>query len=240
MIGAWCSKPSAERIAAAVQLGIGELHLMVHDDAADRRANAFVMDASVRESCRMIVDAGLDLHLTAWAQPHREYMQRACDELRQMTVEFGARSICWDSEEPWTQAIGGADQQEIADEMDLFGATEGVSGIGFASRELDPLIARADYIAPQAYVTKAPGGLEYDDPNSTNDIPGVLARWRKRAPDVELVPAFAAWGQIRGGIVQAWRAAGKPARVLLWSLRHIQDRPVEVQRLRDAMSREAA
>lgn len=229
-IGAWCSKPSATKVAVAKRLGITELHLMVHDDAADRRANAFVMDASVRESCRMIVDAGIDLHVTAWAQPHADYLRRACDELVQLTL-LGAHSVCWDAEEPWTQAVGGLEPEAAAELIDLAGATEGVSGIGYASRELDPLLARADYVAPQAYVTAAPGGLEI------SGIPGVLKRWRERAPAAAMVPALAAYGQAPGGLVAAWRAAGSPPRVLLWSLRHIVDRPGQVGQLREAMVR---
>lgn len=213
---------------------------MVHDDAADRRANAFVMDAKIHEYCERIRDAGIELHLTAWAQPYTEYLTRACDELVKLVGDYGACSVCWDAEEPWTQAIGGLEPAKAAEIINLYGAREGVTCIGYASHEVDPLVARAAYVAPQAYVTKAEGGLAYDDPNSTNDIPGVLGRWRKRAPGVELVPALAAWGQVRGGIVQAWRAAGKPKRVLLWSMRHIANRPTEVQRLVDAMSREAA
>lgn len=231
---AWTSRPTAERIKVACEVGVTGLHLMVHDDAADRTENAWAMDRDVRESCKMITDAGLDLHLTAWAQPYTEYLSRACDDLVALAGEFGARSVCWDAEEPWTKGKG-LPLQMAADAINLYGMTEGVTAIGYASRRVDPLVKRAAYVAPQCYVTEAPGGLDYAD------IDDVLYLWRRRTvppvgklpPDV--VPAFAAYGQQSGGLVRAYMAAGKPDRVILWSMKHIANHPNEVRRLRAAM-----
>jgi hypothetical protein len=228
-IGAWCSRPSSERVAAAKRMGIDELHLMVHDDSTDRRAGPFEMDRDVRDSCKRIVDAGLELHLTAWAQPYIEYLCKACTNLLELVNDFRAKSVCWDAEEPWTRAIGGMSPEAAAGVINLYGTTMGVSGIGYASHELDPLIARADYVAPQVYVTASPGGLALDS------IPSVLARWVKRAPKAQIVPALAGYDQRPGDMVDAWRAAGEPRRVLLWSMRHLEHRPNEVLRLRAAM-----
>jgi len=231
---AWTSRPTKERIAVALDCGITGLHLMVHDDAADRTNNAWAMDSDVKESCKRITDAGLDLHLTAWVQPYTEYLSRACDDLVALCGEFGARSVCWDAEEPWTQGRG-LPLQMAADAINLYGVTEGVTAIGYASRKVDPLVRRAAYVAPQAYVTEKPGGLEYAD------IDDVLYLWRKRTVPppgklpAEVVPAFAAYDQPSGGLIRAWQAAGKPDRLILWSLKHIAHRPNEVKRLRAAM-----
>ncbi len=224
-IGAWCYRPDADRIALARKLGLDSLHLMVHDDAADRRDNAWAMDRDVRTSCQRIIDAGLELHLTAWAQPYASYLAKGCDELVALVGDFGARSVCWDAEEPWTLAVGGLPPDKAAACINLYGARMGVTGIGYMSHELDPLLAKADYVCPQAYVTGATkGGLEVDG------VDEVIARWAKRAPHAEIVPAFAAYAQLPADLGRCWRAAGSPRQCFLWSMKHIEHRPQIVER----------
>lgn len=226
-IGAWCSRPRSSWLTAAKKVGITDLHLMVHDDSTDRTEGAFEMDAGIRGYCQAIVDAGFSLHLTAWIQPYTSWLAKGCDELVKLCGDFGARSICWDAEEPWTQAKGGLKPEVAAGLINLYGVREGVSGIGYAPKSLDPLMARADYLAPQAYVTRAEGGLTHAG------IPKVIAGWEKRASvgrqdhvaPAETMPALAAYDQGVGDSVQAWLAAGRPRHTLLWSLRHIASNP---------------
>lgn len=210
----WCSRPTAAQIEWAVSEGVTALNLMIDDDSKDRQGS-FEVDAGTDERCKMIRDAGLELELTAWAQPHREYLARACDWLVKASVDHGPRVIWWDAEEPWTQARGGLDPAAAADLIDLAGAREGVSGIGYAPRSLDPLLARADLVAPQAYATTREGSLSHAR------IPGVLAGWARRAPHAEVVPALAGYSQGPDGLGQAWRAAGRPDRIQIWALRHL-------------------
>ncbi len=237
VVGAWCYRPDAEKIALAKRLGLGALQLMVHDDAADRTSNAWAMDKDVRSSCQRIVDAGLELHLTAWAQPYAGYLARGCDDLVELVGSFGASSVCWDAEEPWTQARGPGmlSPEQAASIINLYGARMGVTGIGYMSRELDPLIARADYVCPQAYVTgKTPGGLEVDG------VDEVIARWRKRAPKADMIPAFASYDQLPADLVRCWKAAGQPAQCFIWSMKHIARNPKHVELLVRALFGELA
>lgn len=239
-VGAWCSRPRASWLTAAAKLGITDLSLMVHDDSTDRREGPFEMDAGIRGYCQAIVDAGFNLHLTAWIQPYVEWLAKGCDELVKLVGDFGARSVCWDAEEPWTQAKGGLKPEQAAGLINLYGIREGVSGIGYAPKALDPLMARADYLAPQAYVTRKEGGLTHAG------IPKVIRGWEKRAAAEreplaaapEMIPAFAAYDQGVGHTVQSWLAADRPRHVLLWSLRHIAGNPKPTADLINRMRQE--
>lgn len=215
----WCSRPTQAQIDWAVAEGVTGLNLMVHDASAMRDSSSrFAPDHGTDDACRRIVDAGLELELTAWIMPHRDYLAAACDWLTHATVDHGARVVWWDAEEPWTQARGGLDPAAAADLIDLAGAREGVSGIGYAPKSLDPLLARADLVAPQAYATTREGSLSHAR------IPGVLSGWRKRAPHAEVVPALAGYSQGPNGLGLAWAAAGRPARIQIWALRHLVGR----------------
>ncbi len=228
VIAAWCSRPSVRDLTVAKQTGITELHLMIHDDSTDRRPSKFEIDKYADEYCRRIIDAGFALHLTAWAQPHRDYLLAACEWLTEASVRHGVRSICWDAEEPWTQAIGGMDPVAAAALIDLAGAVEGVTGIGYAPRSIDPLLARADYVAPQVYVTARERSLRAES------VPTVLERWAARSC-ATVIPALAAYAQHPGGMVAAWHAAKQPRSVILWSLRHVVRNSAETRKLARAM-----
>lgn len=231
-VRAWCSRPRTSWLAAAKKVGVTDLDLMLHDDSKDRREGVFEMDTGIHGYCQAIVDAGFELHLTAWIQPYTSWLSEACDVLVDLCGHFGARSVCWDAEEPWTQAKGGLRPEVAAGLINLYGIREGVSGIGYAPKSLDPLMARADYVAPQAYVTREEGGLTHAG------IPKVLEVWRKRSADAEMVPAFAAYDQGVGDSVQAWLAAGRPRHIALWSLRHIASHPKSTANLIARMRQE--
>ncbi len=228
-------RPTAGQVALAKRLGISRLHLMVNDHSTDRKPTAFRMDTKAREYARMITDAGIELHVTSWLMPHVEFLTRACSEMVQLSLDTGASSIEWDAEEPWTRAVGGLPHDKAAEMMQLYGSREGVSGIGYADRDkLGPLIARADYVTPQAYTTRTsdlqPAG-----------IPAVVRRWEGMAGKATVIPALAAYGQPPGGIAIAWRSAGKPATVILWALRHLgsisaQKRVLELRRAMEGES----
>lgn len=211
----WCARPTSAQIEWARTQGVTALNLMVHDASAYRGEVRFTPDSSAAESCRRIVDAGLELELTAWAMPHRSYLASACDWLVQAALDHGARVIWWDAEEPWTRATGGLDPEVAADLINLAGAREGVTGIGYAPKSLDPLLARADVVAPQAYSTTREGSLSHAR------IPGVLAGWARRAPHATVIPALAGYAQPPRGLGAAWEAAGRPGRIQIWALRHL-------------------
>jgi hypothetical protein len=227
-IVAWCSRPTAAQIRVARDVGCTGLALMLHDDSEDRTAGVWETDAKVHDYCARIRDAGLELHLTAWVQPHVEWLERACDVLVEMVGEHRATSVCWDAEEPWTRARGGLPLDKAASLIQLYGIREGVSGIGYAPRGLDPLMARAAYVVPQCYATTRSGSL------SLEGIPRVIEGWQRRAPHAVVQPALACYSQ-NGTLLDDWTAAGKPHDVWLWSLRHIVGKPDLVRRLRDAM-----
>jgi hypothetical protein len=215
----WCARPTKTQIEWAVAEGVTALNVMVHDASPFRDSSSkFKPDAGTDEACRRIVDAGLVLELTAWAMPHRDYIAAACDWLTQSSVDYGVRVIWWDAEEPWTQARGGLDPAAAADLIDLAGAREGVTGIGYAPKSLDPLLARADVVGPQAYATTREGSLSHAR------IPGVLAGWAKRAPTAAMIPALAGYSQPPNGLRLAWEAAGRPKRIQIWALRHLVGR----------------
>lgn len=217
-IVAWVDvAPTPERIRWAKEAGLAGLNVMIHGDSTDRTAGPFAVHRWVEPTLAAIADAGLDVELTAWAQPHAAYLDAACEWLVGAALRHGARCVWWDAEEPWTQARGGLSPQAAADRIDLAGAREGVTGIGYAPRSLDPLLARADVVAPQAYATTRPGSLSH------RGIAGVLEGWRRRAPSAQLEPALAAYSQPSdAGLAQAWVAAGRPSRIQVWALRHLR------------------
>lgn len=215
MIGAWCMRPTKKQLDVAKKCGIGRLHLMVNDHSADRKPTAFRIDTKAREYARMITDAGIELHITSWIMPHVEFLTRACAELVQLSLDTGAHSIEWDAEAPWTHASGGMPWDQAAAMMQLYGSREGVSGIGYTKRAaLAPLVARADYVTPQAYVTRTSG-------MQLAGIPSVLERWKGMVTKATIIPALAAYSQPPDGIVNSWKHAGKPDTVMLWALRHL-------------------
>ena len=223
----WCSRPSATQIAWAAAEGVTALNLMVNDASSLRAPSKFEITPGTEDAAKRIVGAGLALEFTAWAMPHKPYLSEACDWLTQATVDHGARAVWWDAEEPWTQAKGGLEPQAAADLIDLAGAREGVTGIGYAPTSLDPLLARADLVAPQAYATTRPGSL------SAARIPAVLSGWAKRAPHAEVVPALAGYSQPPNGLGLAWAAAGRPDRIQIWALRHMVGRTL-LRQIKDA------
>lgn len=221
MIGAWCSRPTTKQIELAKKLGIGRLHLMVNDHSADTGPTKFRCDAKARDYAAMITDAGIELHLTSWIMPHLEFLTAACDQLAQLVGDTGAHSIEWDAEKPWTHAVGGLPHADAATMIQLYGCREGVSGIGFgAAHALFPLVARAEYVTPQAYVTTTSG-------LSLAGVPKVLAHWKNLAGDRVIIPAIAAYRQRPGGMLDAWNAAGRPPTIMLWALRHLQSTSIQ-------------
>lgn len=215
MIGAWCARPTKAQITRAKQLGIERVHLMVNDHSADTRPTDFRCDDRARDYAAMITDAGLELHITSWIMPHVLFLTQACAQLTQLALDTGAHSIEWDAERPWTHATAGLPHADAAAMIQLYGCREGVSGIGYGDRgALQPLVARADYVTPQAYVTTTSG-------LTLPGVPQVLAHWESMACSAVVIPALAAYRQPRNGLVSAWKAAGRPSTVMLWALRHM-------------------
>lgn len=216
IVGAWCTRPNRADVDFAAGLGLRRLDVMVNDFSKERKPTRFRFDKLSKDVVEYAANRGIAVHLTSWIMPHVDFAREAGDELQHLCGITGAQGIVLDAEEPWTLAL--ASQREAA--ADAFfeatmGCRVGVSGIGFADRmKLGPLMARADYGVPQAYVTQTSG-------LSLAGIPKVLAHWE--AFKKPIVPALAGYRTNRAGMLAAWYAVQPAQTVLYWALRHLKD-----------------
>ena len=176
-IGVWAGRSAIKNpvreVAAAAQMGIGHLHLMVNDHSAQRRPLPSFMAAPTRglatatpssllavaRECRR---HSICLHLTTWVMPWDAYVDGMLDYMGEVgdLVESVSpiQSVVIDAEEPWTRSPfepGGYRRaaQRIRQGLTRRDLRMGVTGIGFFPNALRPLLEVADYGIPQCYLT---------------------------------------------------------------------------------------
>lgn len=200
-VGAWAgtscfaSLDAAKKtVALAKKIGLTRLDIIVNDESKSRRAKpfeTFTIDHIVALA-KLAKDAEIDVHLMSWIMPHELYIKGAADVLAPLAERTAATSICFDTEEPWNEAEGKFDYDVAAATLEqrLASVPWGVTGIGYASgAKLGPLVRRADYGLPQAYIT-ARSGL-----SPATGVAKVLAHWRHLWPEIPLQVGLAAYRQ---------------------------------------------
>lgn len=257
--GAWAAKPTRADLELAASIGLQRIDLVCNDHAADRDPTALRLFAGVSEDAKAATALGLDVHLTSWVMPHEQFLDDGLTRLRALADECGASSIMLDAEEPWTQAHKPMAYDEASDVVaeHLEGIEWGVTAIGYAEMsEVGPLLARACYGCPQAYVV-APRDASSKQ-LGLDGIPRVLGHWS--ALGKPLVVGLAAYRQadieyrgrmltveqaMRSSVYQATHSTGTgftmartTGTVLFWSLRQIAASH-QVQRAIAALTEEA-
>ena len=188
---------------------------------------------------------GVSPHLVTWLRPTERYMAAAAERLRPLCMTFGARSLMFDAEEPWTHhpSLRGnseAKAQAFLDRhwsFDYWPCALGVSGITFIPAAVRPLARRCQYVLPQAYsVARA----------SAVYRPGVtqrLAHEHWQAFGKPIVMGLAAWnlnrhgGLSQAGAMQAAIAASEDlgvSEVAYWSLRWVVESAARSEFIRQA------
>lgn len=216
IIGAWCMRPSRNDVDFAASIGLRRLDVMVNDLSKQRKPTRFKFDRLSKDLVEYAAGRGIEVHVTSWIMPHVAFAREAGDELQHLCGMTGAHGIVLDAEEPWTLAHAARREEAAAAFFDAtMGCRVGVTGIGFADHaKLGPLMSRADYGIPQAYVTKTSG-------LSLAGIPRVLQHWQQfKRP---IVPALAGYRTDRDGMQASWHAVQPAQTVLYWALRHLQD-----------------
>ena len=235
--GAWCGSGSmasdktiARDIAFARWLGLTRLDVIINDHSGSRAERTFdtYPRSKIVALCAAATKAGLETNLMSWIMPHERYLRDGCKEIVSLLEETDATSVCFDAEEPWTQArrpMPYADAAAVVAEA-LKGHRWGVTGIGYASSEkLGPLVRASAYMVPQAYVTSRSNLDPSHDPYK------LAKHWMKLFGLRDLVVGLAAYHQegIAGYTVdQALRAcfasanAADPVAIVWWSLRQIR------------------
>lgn len=168
VVGAWAGSASLanpERdVAFCVAHNIRRLDIVVNDHSAWRGETPFSLrsTARIRGLVQAARRAGLAPHLMSWVMPHASYIDGAAAALVPLCNELGVASLCWDAEEPWTQAKRAMPRDAAAEHLAAaFARLEcpmGVTGIGYVSADrLGPLASVCDYVVPQAYSTSSSG-----------------------------------------------------------------------------------
>lgn len=230
-VGAWCFNPTKADVDFALALGIRRLDFMVNDLSKERGPTKFRM--AVPTWAEYAAGKGIEVHLTSWIMPHVEFAIAAGDELQHIAGVVGARGVVLDAEEPWTLATGDVDREGAAAAFEeaMMGCRFGVTGIGYASVvKLGPLLARADYGVPQAYVTGT-SGLRAVGP--------VLEHWKK-AFGRPVVPGLAAYRTTAAQMRTDLAAVGEASTVLYWALRHIKGSKAAQSVIRETYHAQAA
>lgn len=215
IIGAWCTRPSRSDVDFAADIGLRRLDVMVNDFSIARGPTKFRFDKLSKDVVEYAASRGIAVHITSWIMPHVEFAREAGDELQHLCGVTGAQGVVLDAEEPWTLAHQ-ANREAAADAFfdAMMGCRCGVTGIGFADRaKLGPLMARADYGVPQAYVTRTSG-------LSIAGIKRVLQHWE--AFGKPITPALAGYRVTDENMTDAWAAVQPAQTVLYWALRHIK------------------
>lgn len=241
--GVWCWKPTREDIELALELGFDRLDIMVNGLPKQRKPVDFrdtlsLSRVAICDTAKAALDRGIaEVHFTAWAMPHQEYMAYAACFLQWLCRMSGAHGIVLDAEEPWTKAVR---PDYEASSSTFFTQAEGlrvgVTGIGYADLEkLAPLMRHADYGIPQCYSTNSSGV-------PPEHLCNIASRWYD-AFGIPIEPALAAYrqGGIRGHTTRsAMRTACAAisdydpcASVIYWSLRHIKGNKI----IRDTLRR---
>lgn len=217
IFGAWVRRPSFADIDFAASIGLRRLDVMVNEMAKARGPTKFVVDWDAIDYQNVVGKAsqeGIEVHFTSWVMPHAEFVKRAADELQHLCQETGAHGVVFDAEEPWTQA----EKPDYWNACELLhagmmGCRYGVTGIGWASKWLQNLVARANYGCPQLYSTST-SSL---DPH---EYGGPLAHWSKW--NACIVPALAAYRTTPAVLRAAIAEVSPEDTILLWALRHLK------------------
>lgn len=170
-VGVWTGTSSLRApqrdVAAAVSMGVTDVHIMCNDHSGWRRERnrcSFTTydKAKIIRLAAIARDHGLAVHLTSWLMPHQRYIVAAAEELLELVDRCEAMSLLWDAEEPWRHAVRPMPYAEAAAlvhaiigvPLRAYGREMALSDIVYtAVPKVQPLAAVCDYLVPQAYVT---------------------------------------------------------------------------------------
>jgi len=171
-------------VGIARALGLTRLDVIVNDHSASRRDRPFdtYVRARILALCKAARDAGLEVVLLSWLLPFKDYILRAAGELNAIAAATGARSVCFDAEEPWSKAVDPLPYEVAAQlvEDQMLELPWGVTGIGYANAtKLGPLMRRSSFCIPQCYATRDTPLLPPEHVAST-----LVAHWKQIFPSL--------------------------------------------------------
>ncbi|NJM97346.1 MAG: hypothetical protein HC800_09355 [Phormidesmis sp. RL_2_1] len=110
-------------------------------------------------------DIQITPHFVSWLRPSRQYMTDCARVMRPLCRDANVRSLLFDVEEPWTKtAKTEANAQLAVDNYWQFTdwpCDLGVTGIVSLPQSLKPVIAKCEYVIPQAYSTRKNSNTVY-------------------------------------------------------------------------------
>lgn len=104
-------------------------------------------------------------HFVSWLRPSQQYMTECARIMRPLCRDAKVRSLLFDVEEPWTKNTKTESTAQAAVD-DYWRFTDwpcdlGVTGIVSLPRSLKPVIAKCEYVLPQAYSTRKNSNTVY-------------------------------------------------------------------------------
>ena len=234
-VGAWATKSAlndpAATVAGLLEAGVNSCPIMLNDFRAADSSVPFVTHDP--EKVIALADAwhaaGIEVSLTSWALPYRQFLTDAAAQLLPLLKATRSSVLIWDAEELWVRAPGGMSHDGAAWLIEeLFGSTPmGLTAIVHANTAaLSGLAQVCGTWLPQCYATTNEGSMKPDTAVNVG-----LYTWRKKFGEPDAwIPGLAAYAQpaspadyMQPCIDQA--AAVGVSSVCYWSHGHIARRP---------------
>ena len=178
-------------------LGLTDVSLVVHAQDAGKRFSPFADAKHVATVCRAYEAAGIRPHIMLWPQPVESHAAALLAYVADVhdAARGALASAELDAEEQWTRSLWRLVAGKRVAAKLRAGWPKGlplvVNGITAALPRIQPLLAIADTVIPQAYTANRVNQRSHPGDRQTV----VLAAWRKAAPHARLACGLAAYDQ---------------------------------------------
>jgi hypothetical protein len=186
LVSAWLpysdSLTPEKTVAEMKTAGISTAVIMCNDFSTARGPTGFkTFDVAklgaMASACRA---SKIPVWLCSWLMPHDIFVDGAIRQMAALRDATEAELIMWDAEEPWTEATGTFNRARSSARLQAaFGsANMGVTAIGSAPLEVQPLAEVCSVWVPQAYATLTTIAKGQARPSEV--VPYSLRWWRER------------------------------------------------------------
>lgn len=190
----------AAQLRSVADLGLTDLALFVNGLDETQFTVPATRERALAETIAGLHRLKVRVHLVSWLRPTERYMNDAATRLRPLCMTWGASSLQFDVEGPWTNHPALRDSEAVTRAFlarhwtfDAWPCPLGITGIVFFRAPLIPVAERCQYVLPQAYSVARPSALYR--PKALQ----ITAHERWKRFDKPIVMGLAAWNLNRPG-----------------------------------------